>query len=46
MRLNLDNLLAKRKARIDEYLEQDSIVRLSAWNASHARIVVRFETSL
>ncbi|MDY0962938.1 TonB-dependent receptor domain-containing protein [Massilia sp. CFBP9026] len=46
LRLNLDNLLARRKARIDEYLEQDSIVRLSAWNANHARIVVRFETSL
>lgn len=46
LRLNLDNLLAKRKARIDEYLEQDSIVRLAAWNANHARIVLRFETSL
>jgi len=46
LRLNLDNLLARRKARIDEYLEQDSIVRLSTWNANHARIVLRFETSL
>ena len=46
LRLNLDNLLARRKARIDEYLEPDSIVRLSAWNANHARIVVRFETVL
>lgn len=46
LRLNLDNLLHQRKARIDEYLEQDSIVRLSTWNANHARIVVRFETSL
>lgn len=46
LRLNLDNLLARRTARIDEYLEQDSIVRLSAWNANHARILARFETSL
>ena len=46
LRLNLDNLLPRRKSRIDDYLEQDSIVRLSTWNANHARIVVRFETSL
>lgn len=46
LRLNLDNLLHQRKSRIDEYLERDSIVRLSTWNANHARIVVRFETSL
>lgn len=46
LRLNLDNLLARRKARIDDYLERDSIVRLSTWNANHARVVVRFETSL
>lgn len=46
LRLNLDNLLPQRKARIDEYLAQDSIVRLAAWNANHARIVLRFETSL
>lgn len=46
LRLNLDNLLARRKARVDDYLERDSIVRLSTWNADHARIVVRFETSL
>ncbi|MGI4844991.1 MAG: TonB-dependent receptor plug domain-containing protein [Janthinobacterium lividum] len=46
LRLNLDNLLHRRKSRIDEYLEQDSIVRLSTWNANHARIVLRFETSL
>ena len=46
LRLNLDNLLHQRKSRIDEYLERDSIVRLSTWNAHHARIVVRFETSL
>lgn len=46
LRLNLDNLLHQRKARIDEYLEGNGIVRLSAWNANHARVVVRFETSL
>ncbi|WP_306395778.1 TonB-dependent receptor plug domain-containing protein [Telluria beijingensis] len=46
LRLNLDNLLPQRKSRIDEFQERDSIVRLSTWNANHARIVVRFETSL
>lgn len=46
LRLNLDNLLHRRKTRIDEYLERDSIVRLSTRNANHARIVLRFETSL
>lgn len=46
LRLNLDNLLAARKGRIDEYLERDSVVRLSTWNADHARMVLRFETSL
>jgi len=46
LRLNLDNLLHQRKARIDEYLEGDGIVRLSAWNTHHARVVLRFETSL
>lgn len=46
LRLNLDNLLPQRKARIDDYLERDGIVRLSTWNANHTRIVVRFETSL
>ena len=46
LRLDLDTLLARRKSRIDEYLERDSIVRLSTWNTDHARIVVRFETSL
>lgn len=44
-RLNLDNLLPRRKSRIDDYLEGGSIVRLSTWNTNHARIVVRFETS-
>ena len=46
LRLNLDKLLHQRRSRIDEYLEQNSTVRLSTWNADHARIVVRFETSL
>ena len=46
LRLNLDNLLHQRTSRIDEYLEQGSLVRLSTWNTHHARVVVRFETSL
>ena len=46
LRLNLDNLLHQRASRIDEYLEQGSLVRLSTWNTHHARVVVPFETSL
>ncbi|MDK6078273.1 TonB-dependent receptor plug domain-containing protein [Massilia varians] len=46
LRLNLDNLLHHRASRIDEYLEQGSLLRLSTWNTHHARVVVRFETSL
>ncbi len=46
LRLNLDNLLHQRTSRIDEYLERGSLVRLSTWNTHHARVVVRFETSL
>lgn len=46
LRLHLDNLLAPHKTRIDEYLESNQMLRLSTSSSNHARVVVRFETTL
>ena len=46
LRFNLDNLLDNDKLRIDEYLSRDGVLGLSTRSSNHARVALRFETSL